>query len=109
MANDEPEDESENPARAFAELRAEVTILRRAVEGLPEVIHSIEAPDYGPSFGALVKAMNATEARLAAIESTSELTWGYCSATGLAQLTGGTEIANVTNKRNGGDYQWAGR
>ena len=40
MANDEPDDDDKNPARAFAELRAEVTILRRAVEGLPEVIHS---------------------------------------------------------------------
>ena len=68
MANDQPDDDDKNPARAFAELRAEVTILRRAVEGLPEVIHSIEAPDYGPSFGALVKAANATESRLAAIE-----------------------------------------
>ena len=67
MANDEHEDE-DGAAQAFADLRAEVTVMRRAVEGLPAVIKSIEAPDYGPSFGAVVKTLTETGARLAKIE-----------------------------------------
>ena len=68
MADEHIDDESDAAARAFAQLLAETTILRRAVEGLPAIVRSIEAPDYGPSFGALAKAVNATEARLATIE-----------------------------------------
>ena len=65
---DEDHDDEDGAARAFAELRAEVTIMRRAVEDLPAVIKSIEPPDYAPSFGAVGKTLANVEARLANIE-----------------------------------------
>lgn len=54
---------------AFAELRAEVAATRRAVEGLQAVVETLVAPDYAPSFGAIVKALGAVEARLLEIEA----------------------------------------
>ncbi len=60
-------------AQAFVELRAEVTVMRRAVEGLPGVISSLEPPDYSPSFGAIGKALANVEERLANIEGHSAL------------------------------------
>jgi Family of unknown function (DUF6118) len=66
MADEDHDDDG--AARAFAELRAEVTILRRAMEDLPAVIKSIEPPDYAPSFGAVGKTLAGVEARLAGIE-----------------------------------------
>jgi len=68
MADQDHEDDDGGAARAFAELRAEVTIMRRAVEDLPAVIKSIEPPDYGPSFGAVGKTLAGVQARLAGIE-----------------------------------------
>jgi hypothetical protein len=71
MADDEQDDEQneeDGAARAFSELRAEVTVMRRAVEGLPAIIDALEPPDYAPSFGAIAKTLEATTARLAAIE-----------------------------------------
>ena len=42
--------------------------MRRAMESLPAIIKRMETPDYAPSFGAVIKSLTATEARLAAIE-----------------------------------------
>ena len=61
-------DEEDGAARAFAELRDEVTGLRRSIEDLPAVMKFVAPPDYAPSFGAIVKALNETGVRLAAIE-----------------------------------------
>ena len=55
-------------AQAFVELRAEVTVMRRAVEGLPAIVSSLEPPDYSQSFGAIGKALANVETRLAKIE-----------------------------------------
>ena len=66
MADEDHDDDG--AARAFAELRAEVTIMRRAMEDLPAVIKSLEPPDYAPSFGAVGKTLANVEARLAGIE-----------------------------------------
>ena len=55
-------------ARAFAELRAEVTVLRRAVEALPAAIEQVRAPDYGPTLGAITQGLSGLEEGLAAIE-----------------------------------------
>ena len=68
MADDD-QDDGGGAARAFAELRAEVTVMRRAVESLPALIKGMEAPDYGPSLGAIAKVLTGAEVRLAAIES----------------------------------------
>ena len=64
----EDSDDEDGAARAFAELRDEVTGLRRSIEDLPAVMKGAAPPDYAPSFGAIVKALNETGARLAAIE-----------------------------------------
>lgn len=60
--------EEDGAARAFAELRAEVTVLRRAVEALPGVIEETRAPDYGPTLGAITNGLTGLEESLAAIE-----------------------------------------
>lgn len=64
----EDSDDEDGAARAFAELRDEVTGLRRSIEDLPAVMKFAAPPDYAPSFGAMVKALTETGARLAAIE-----------------------------------------
>lgn len=66
LANDEQDDGG--AAQAFAELRAEVTVMRRAIEGLPGAIKSLAPPDYSPSFGAVGKTLAGVDARLAGIE-----------------------------------------
>ncbi len=67
MADEDHEDDG-GAAQAFAALQAEVIVMRRAMEGLPAIIKRMETPDYAPSFGAVIKSLTATEARLAAIE-----------------------------------------
>ena len=67
MASDDEQDDG-GAAQAFAELRAEVTVMRRAMEGLPAVIKGLASPDYSPSFGAVGKALANVDARLAGIE-----------------------------------------
>ena len=67
MADDERDDGG--AARAFAELRAEVTVMRRAIESLPAIIKTLAPPDYSPSFGAVGKTLANVESRLAGIEA----------------------------------------
>ena len=67
MANDDDQDDG-GAAQAFAELRPEVTVMRRALEGLPAVIKGMASPDYSPSFGAVGKTLASVDARLAGIE-----------------------------------------
>lgn len=67
MADDDQDDSG--AAEAFAALRAEVTVMRKAVEALPAAIENLEPPDYAPSFGAMVKALGAVEERLTEIEA----------------------------------------
>ena len=67
IADDDHEDDG-GAARAFADLRAELTVMRSAVEELPTVIRSMEPPDYAPSFGAVIKGLAEVGARLADIE-----------------------------------------
>ena len=64
---DEDEDE-DGAARAFEALRAEVSVLRRAVEALPGAIEEVRAPDYGPTLGAMAQALSGLGEGLAAIE-----------------------------------------
>ncbi|MGD0187900.1 MAG: DUF6118 family protein [Roseiarcus sp.] len=65
---DENHEDDGGAAQAFAALHAEVIVMRRAMESLPAIIKRMETPDYAPSFGAVIKSLTATEARLAAIE-----------------------------------------
>lgn len=61
-------DREDEAARAFEGLRAEVSVLRRAVEALPGAIEEARPPDYGPTLGAMAQALAGLEEGLAAIE-----------------------------------------
>lgn len=62
-------DQQEDGAtRAFEALRAEVRGLYRTVEALPALIETLEAPDYGPSLGAISRGLAGIEERLAGLE-----------------------------------------
>lgn len=65
--------ENTDPARAFDDLRAEVSVLRRAVEGLPEAWRENRPPDYSPDLGRMVNALGAVGERLKAVEETPML------------------------------------
>jgi hypothetical protein len=62
------DDGSGSAARAFDDLRAEVSVLRRALESLPAAWQANQAPDYTPSLGAISKRLQEVGARLQAIE-----------------------------------------
>ena len=62
------EDEADSAAAAFEELRAEVSVLRRAVEAFPASLRENRPADYAPTLGAIVKAVQGVEKRLAGIE-----------------------------------------
>ena len=53
-----------DPARAFEDLRAEVSVLRKAIEVLPDALDRNRAPDYSPDFAVLGQGMDAIGAAL---------------------------------------------
>jgi hypothetical protein len=67
------EGEKDSATQAFADLQAEVTVTRRAVDGLPAaikgVLKSMAPPDYAPSLGVFAKGLAGVEAKLARIEA----------------------------------------
>lgn len=65
--------ETDPAARAFDDLRAEVSVLRRAVESLPEAWHENRPPDYSPDLGRIVNALRAVGEGLQAVEATPML------------------------------------
>lgn len=65
---DEIEDEADSAAAAFEDLRAEISVLRRAVEAIPASLRENRPSDYAPTLGAIVKAVQGVEKRLAGIE-----------------------------------------
>jgi hypothetical protein len=48
-----------DPAKAFEDLRAEVSVLRKAIEALPDALDRNRAPDYSPDFGVIGQGMDA--------------------------------------------------
>ena len=56
----------DDPAQAFEALRGEVSLLRRAVEGLASARDKV--PDYSPTLGAMAEALNAATGALDRIE-----------------------------------------
>lgn len=66
--HDQIDDEADSAAAAFEDLRAEVSVLRRAVEAFPASLRDNRPPDYAPTLGAIVKAVQGVEKRLAGIE-----------------------------------------
>ena len=57
-----------DPVQAFEDLRAEVSVLRRAVEALPGAWEDSRPPDYTPSLGTIAQGLAAVENQLAGIE-----------------------------------------
>jgi hypothetical protein len=57
-----------DPAQAFEDLRAEVSVLRRAIEALPGAWEDSRPPDYTPSLGTIAQGMATVESLLAGIE-----------------------------------------
>ena len=62
---DEP---TSDAAQAFEELRAEVAVLRRAVESLPAEWEGNQPPDYTESLGEITQGLSKVVARLQGIE-----------------------------------------
>lgn len=62
------DDGSGSAARAFDDLRAEVSVLRRALESLPAAWQANQAPDYTPTLGAISKRLQEVASRLQSIE-----------------------------------------
>lgn len=62
-------DEGESAAAAFENLRAEVAALRGSIDAFPAAIQDNRPPDYAPTLGAIVKAIQGVEKRLAVIEA----------------------------------------
>jgi hypothetical protein len=52
------EDQHSDPAKAFEDLRAEVSVLRKAVEALPAAIRDNRPPDYAPDLAVLGKGLD---------------------------------------------------
>jgi hypothetical protein len=48
-----------DPAQAFEGLRAEVSVLRKAIEALPDALDRNRAPDYSADFGVIGQGMDA--------------------------------------------------
>src|SRR3954468_21494979 len=62
------DDALDDATRAFDDLRAEVAVLRRAVEALGPALKEKRAPDYSLSLGQIAKTQAAVGTRLEAIE-----------------------------------------
>ena len=69
MAGGIEEDGLDDATRAFEGLRADITVLCRAVEAIEPVLRDNQAPDYSPTLGALTKSLDAIASRIEAIET----------------------------------------
>lgn len=65
--------ETDSAARAFEDLCAEMTVLRRSVEALPQAWRDNRPPDYTEDLARVVKAMNVVGTRMGAIEANPTL------------------------------------
>jgi uncharacterized membrane protein len=63
------DDQLDDATRAFDDLRAEVAVLRRAVEALGPALKENRSPDYSLSLGQIAKTQAAIGTRLEAIEA----------------------------------------
>ncbi len=104
VASDDEQDDG-GAAQAFAELRAEVTVMRRALEGLPAVIKGLASPDYSPSFGAVGKALANVDARLAGIEGHPALKMTPAQHGDAIERAGATIFSNAVGSLNLGAQQ----
>jgi hypothetical protein len=64
MADDQ---RAADPSQAFDDLRAEVSVLRRAVEAIPSALADNRAPDYSPDLAVIGQGLDALEGSLEAL------------------------------------------
>ncbi|MDC7813009.1 hypothetical protein PQS32_23045, partial [Sphingomonas koreensis] len=67
MTDEAEYDGSDAAAEALAEVRAEVTLLRRAIEGLTAERGAIDTPDYTETLGRMQQGIDATADHIAHI------------------------------------------
>lgn len=60
--------EATDPAQAFEDLRAEVLVMRRAVEALPGAWEENQPPDYSADLGRIAKGLTVVAGQLEAID-----------------------------------------
>lgn len=67
------EDHVGDPAQAFEDLRAEVSVLRRAIEALPATMRENRPPDYSADLGVLGKGLDEIGEQLEAFQKSPAL------------------------------------
>ncbi|MDE2182623.1 MAG: hypothetical protein KGJ78_06330 [Alphaproteobacteria bacterium] len=67
MENTMPEDHTGDPTQAFDDLRAEVSVLRKAVEALPRAIRDNRPPDYAQDLAVIGKGLDEIGAQIEAL------------------------------------------
>ena len=68
MTSAQEDDQLDDATRAFDDLRAEVAVLRRAVEALGLALEENRSPDYSLTLGQIAKTQAAIGAGLEAME-----------------------------------------
>jgi hypothetical protein len=68
-----PEDQATDPAKAFEDLRAEVSVLRKAVEALPGAIRENRPPDYAQDLAVIGKGLDEIGGQLDTIQKSPAL------------------------------------
>lgn len=68
-----PEDQAADPAKAFEDLRAEVSVLRKAVEALPGAIRENRPPDYAQDLAVIGKGLDEIGGQLDTIQKSPAL------------------------------------
>ncbi len=67
------EDHADDPAKAFEDLRAEVSVLRKAVEALPGAIRDNRPPDYAQDLAVIGKGLDEIGGQLETIQKSPAL------------------------------------
>lgn len=95
MSDDEP-----SATEAFEQLRAEVALLRRAIEGLATATVDTAAPDYSPTLAGLRKAIDGVGERVAALAgdppvTSNQMAAGIAAVAAHARNEGQRELAQA--------------
>ena len=68
MPDDQPDAQPGDPAQAFNDLRAEVSVLRKAVEAMPAAMRDNRPPDYAQDLAVIGKGLDEIGGQLEAIQ-----------------------------------------
>lgn len=73
MSEDQTEAQPGDPAKAFEDLRAEVSVLRKAVEALPRAMRDNRPPDYAQDLAVIGKGLDEIGGQLETIQKSPTL------------------------------------